>query len=116
MPIINNQGALVPVSSGTFYTDVMPVAFSNAQLYIMFYDASGNPVTPSAGTIVAECSPDGSAQWLVSANSPSINATSVVAGSATYTPPSFNGLIVRGRVTLSGVTGATQFRAWLWRY
>lgn len=100
------------VSAATFYTAAIPRDFNQVTAYLVFYDASGNVVTPTAGTAVFEASPDGTAQWLVSSNSASITVTNVKLGSATYTPPVFSGLVLRGRVTLAGVTGATSFAAW----
>lgn len=107
---------VVAVAAATFYTDAMNYQFTGAYAYIEFYsDAAGTtPVTPTAGTIVFEGSPGGNT-YLVAANSASISATSVIAGSGTYTPPYFDGEVNKGRVTLTGITGAAYFRAWFWR-
>lgn len=75
--------------------------------YIEFYDESGNPVTPTAGTMDVTASPLGKffmrnhEDRLFPANSSH--------------PVEFHGMMVACKVTLAGIVGAATWRAAIWR-
>ncbi len=82
---------------------------------IAFFDANGDPVTPTGGTIIPEMSPIAGQWQQAGAGDTTINATSVIAGAATYNIPVFSGPAREGRLTFSGITGATSAIAYFWR-
>jgi len=101
------------IASGDYYSPVMDTAFERSYLgSIRFFDASGEQVTPSAGTVVFSLSPDG------------INFQGVQSGSfnaadaylATRTMPSAEGPARKARITLDGVAGAVSFHVAIARY
>lgn len=108
---------VLPVANATLYTDAMNTSTSGeCQVYIEFFsDAAGTiPTTPTAGTVTAQMSPMGSV-WLGASNYGTVNAADAGVNGA-YTPPCFNGRADRGRVILSGITGAVTARITFWRY
>lgn len=107
----------LPVSNGVLYTGEMlnVTEFGTGVFVVAFYDANGDSVTPTAGSINPEGSPiDG--QWLApSSGDATISATDVVAGSALYSVPVFTGPVSQGRLTFAGITGASSAKAFFWR-
>ncbi|CAM0101559.1 hypothetical protein PODOV084v1_p0002 [Vibrio phage 340E47.2] len=118
--VLSNGSQALPVADGTLSTQAlnspdMSTDFDDGVFVISFYDANGDLVTPTAGSIVVEMSPV-EGQWLApSGGDATIQATEVIAGSATYTAPRFTGPAIAGRLTFAGVTGATTARAYFWR-
>ena len=113
-------GKVLPISDGTLTTSFdggynLDIQDESGAFIIAFYDANGDPVTPSLGTITPEMSPI-AGQWQ-KAGSPDlvINAAQVIAGTAAYTIPTFPGPAIEGRVTFAGITGATTAVAYFWR-
>lgn len=118
---VNNDGdKSLPVTDGTYTTFDEPgsevdVRTESGVFIIAFYDANGDPATPTGGTITPEMSPI-NGQWLApGSGDASIDATTVIAGSATYSIPTFEGPAREGRITLSGITGVSSARAFFWR-
>ena len=119
-----NDGAgqtSLPVADGILTTFDQPgsgidINTETGVFVIAFYDAGGDPVTPTAGTVAPEMSPiDG--QWHTpSSGDAVINATTVTNGSASYVIPVFTGPAREGRITLSGITGAATCQAYFWRF
>jgi len=106
------------VADGTYVTDeVMSADYQSGTFVIAFYDAGGNAVNPTGGTIKPEMSPI-KGQWHEpSSGDITIDATKVIAGVATYVMPVFFGNAVSGRLTLDSITGtATTFEAQFWRF
>ena len=107
----------LPVSNGVLYTNEMlnVTDFGTGVFVVAFYDADGVPVTATAGTITPEASPI-EGQWHTpSSGNEIIQATSVIAGSASYSIPVFTGPVCQGRLTFAGITGASLARAYFWR-
>ena len=103
----------IPVADDDFFTGPMQ-EFSKGNCFLEFLDGSGDPVTPTGGTIVFKSAAiDG--QFLDAPVIQSINAVDVEVGDASYTPPSFNSVVVDTRMTLAGITGAVSVRAFHWR-
>lgn len=101
-----------PVSAGEYVSAEMGAAFCECELAsIRFFNASGDQVTPSAGTVVFSGSPDGT-NWR------DIVDGSFAAADA-YSPsravPYAEGLMMRARIVLAGVVGADRFVATVWR-
>ena len=120
----DNNSIDVSVADGTYETGVIAERFREGVFVIVFFDADGNIVTPTAGTITTNMSPYKAAekqqyQWLApSCGDAVISATDVVSstdGVARYTLPLFIGPTVKGRMTLSGITGADHCQAFFWR-
>ena len=116
-----NGNRSIPITDATLTTFDKPgsdidISTESGVFVIAFYDAGGDPVTPTGGTIIPEMSPiDG--QWQRSgAGDAVINATDVIAGPATYTLPVFPGPAREGRLTFSGITGAVSAVAYFWRF
>ena len=108
---------LITVADGTFTTQEMSMDYTIGNVFFQFYDADGDPVTPTGGTITTEASAfDG--QWLMPSNDHVTNANTVLAapdGVATYTPPTFDSRARFSRIILSGIVGAVFLRAEHWR-
>jgi hypothetical protein len=117
-PVLTATGGdVLPVADAVLYTgDMSASSASMCQVYFEFFsDAAGTvPVAPTAGVVSVEISPMGSG-WMASSNHNVINASSAGV-SATYEPPLFEGRASKGRVTLSGITGAVTARITFWRY
>lgn len=105
----------IPVADGDFFTENMDSGYSLGECIIQFYDETETPVTPSAGTITFSGMPIDGQYHEPSNGTGIIDATTVIAGDATYEMPEFNGPCIRGRMNLSGVTGASLVRAYHWR-
>lgn len=112
----SSGNTIIPVADGSFLTDAMRPSQDECEVYFAFYsdeDAS-TPATPTAGTINTYGEYETGFALAPSAN-PTTDATEVSTPIATYTPPILDGLTIRGRVDLSGVTGATHFRAYFFK-
>ncbi len=113
---------ILPVAGDPTYTITgMDLTYSIGNCVVIFTDASGTPVTPTAGTIRFEATPI-EGQWLEPPAEMTIDATTVIAASdgggtglATYTLPSFDGPVQAARIILTGVEGATHVRSYHWR-
>lgn len=121
LPVASGTDVVIPVSAATFYTPEVSALeankFSHWQFYIEFFsDAAGTiPVTPTAGTIDVAATPVGS-NYLTASNVQTIQANTCSTPTSTYTPPTAEGSLRRGRITLTGITGAAYCRATFWRY
>lgn len=112
--VLHEGSAVLPVTDGTYFTsDNMPEGFENAAFVIVFYDASGDAVAPTGGTITPQMSP-AEGQWHSSSNTPTITA-SQAGPTATYEIPVFPGPSRQGRVTFASIAGADHARAHFWR-
>ena len=100
------------VANGDYLTEDMDAGFSQCELSsIRFFNSAGLQVTPSGGTVNFTGTPD-------MVNYRDIDYGSFLAADAysvSRTPPYAQGLMVRGKLTLSGVTGADTFTAIVWR-
>lgn len=114
---------LIPVADGESFT--IKMNGRNAELQtgdfaLCFYDADGEtPITPTAGTVQVDMSPMENIWMAPGVGDATIDASSVVVngeGLATYTTPVFLGAAYQGRVTLSGITGATFMKAQFRRF
>ena len=113
-------GTKLPIANGTLSTQVggikdMDIEQGTGVFIIAFYDANGDPVTPSAGTINPEASPIRGQWHAPSSGDATIDAIKVIAGSSTYSIPVFTGPVIAGRLTFAGITGAVTARAFFWR-
>jgi hypothetical protein len=101
------------VANGDFFTEEMSADFTDSELsYIIFYsDQFQTVVTPTAGTITYTQSADGIHYREMSDGT--FDATTSY--DAARTPPSGTGLAAKGKVSMTGVTGATHFTACVWR-
>jgi len=125
-PALNNtdKTPLLPVTDGVYETVDMDATDqfmdreSGTFAIVFFSDAEGLiPVTPSAGTATPEGSPMPE-QWMAPGGGDvTVDAIKCIAapGVATYAMPTFIGPVFKGRVTLSGITGALTCRATFWR-
>lgn len=103
-----------PVSDGSYDTEYMSRDWREAFLSsITFYDAGGLPVAPSAGTVTVTLSPDGKNSFLTIKNG-TFNAAD--AYSPTRGMPNALGMAEYGRISLSGIAGASTFEAIITRY
>lgn len=101
------------VANGNYDSGPMDTAFERIYLgYIRFLDANGNQVTPSAGTVSFQASPDG--VNFQNIQNGAFNALD--AYSATRAIPVGAGPARRARIVLNGVTGAVSFIAGVERY
>ena len=113
-----NGSGVVPTANGAIETeDMTSITASRTQVYIEFFsdEAGTQRVTPTAGTITIEGSPLGGI-FLAPACGGVIDATTVSSPTATYDVPFFEGRIIRGKASFSGVTGAAFARVMFWRY
>lgn len=107
---------VIPVSNGSYFTDLLSRGLDQAEFYIEFYsDASGlTAATPTAGTITVAGSPLGN-NYLSDQANLTVQASACGTPNSTYTPPVLDGLSRRGRMILTGITGATHCRAILFK-
>ncbi|AUR85534.1 hypothetical protein NVP1076O_29 [Vibrio phage 1.076.O._10N.286.51.B7] len=104
----------LPVTDGTYLTRDMNIEFETGVLVVAFYDSEDKIVTPTAGTIDHAMSPiDGQWQSSSSGTTP-INAMNC-GPDATYEVPTYVGPAIKGRIELTGVTGADYCVAYFWR-
>jgi hypothetical protein len=100
------------VSDGEYFTNEMDAGFKSCELSsIRFFDAGGAQVTPSAGAVAFTGTADGVNYRDIQGGS--FNAAD--AYQAGRTPPYAEGLMVKAKLTLTGVTGADTFSAIAWR-
>lgn len=105
---------ILPVSDGQFFTALMDQQLEKAVAIIEFYsDAGGTQVVaPSAGTYLFEgCPTPSQLSWHTSGDDGACSASDINAEM-----PSFFGPMLYGRLTLSGIVGASHFSAGLWRF
>ncbi len=115
-----NDGALaLPVNTdGEFLTDLINTEEGSlCDVYIEFYEDEQlqTPVTPTGGVISAQGSPMGNV-FLPSPTSTTINAADVSVPNASYTPIVFDGLVIKAKISVSGITGANYMKAVLFNY
>jgi hypothetical protein len=108
-----SAGALIPVADGDFYTGIIEDEYSYGECFVVFYGADGSAVvTPTDGAITFTSSPiDG--QYLAASSGGVIAATDV---GTEYIPALFNSRVIRSKMTLSGIVGASFVRAMHWRH
>lgn len=109
-----NDNVRIPVADGQYFTGAMSADYLRGNCFLAFYDANGDLVTPTGGTITFDSSAI-EGQWLMAPSIQTINATDVIAGDALYTPPTFDAIVINTRMTLAGITGATHAEAFHWR-
>lgn len=97
----------VPVSTTELTVTGMEDDYRRGIFYIEFYDASGNPVTPTAGTMDVTASPLGK---FFMRN----HEDRLFTANASH-PVEFHGMMLSCKVTLAGITGVTSWRAAIWR-
>lgn len=107
-----NGSPFVPVAQ-VAQALALPIDLKNCHVYIKFTDANGAFVTPTAGTVKIEGSPDGD-QWIQLQGS-TVNAADC-GPTATYSPPNGEGYIANVRATCTGVTGATHYYATAYKF
>ena len=113
--VLSGESAVLPITDGTLLTEDISVDYENCVFVVAFYDAQGDAVTPSAGTIKPEMSPI-KGQWQEpSSGDITIDATKCIAGLSTYAIPTFDGPTELGRLTFAGITGAASATAYFWR-
>ena len=101
-----------PVADGDYLTTYMDADFSQCELSsIRFFDADGVQVTPSAGSVTFSGTPDGVNYRDIT------DGTFNAADSYAFgrTPPYAEGLMIKAKVALTGITGAESFHAIVWR-
>lgn len=104
------------VANGNYDSEIMSADFSHMQLSsILFYDISGNIVTPSAGTYTVKGSPDGVNFLNISNSVGEITFNAANAYSSDIDRPCALDLMIQARLTLSGIVGAVRFQAIIWR-
>lgn len=107
--------SILPVTNGEYFTDMMSPSLSDGEVYLEFFNSSTdagnltNAVTPTAGTITVAASPIGNV-FIRDAQEETIQASSVSVPDADYTPPIISGTAVMGKITFTGITGATHAR------
>lgn len=101
----------LPVSSAdiSYLSPLMGADSDKVDVYLEFFDFSGNPVTPTAGQVFVYGLPVAQ-NWLPAVGSP-VNATSVSAGVSSYVPPMMDGLCTQARVRFVGIMGAATASA-----
>lgn len=101
----------LPVTSTDIYynSPVMGADSDKVDVYLEFFDAAGNPVTPTAGQVFVYGLPVAQ-NWLPAVGSP-VNATAVSAGISAYVPPMMDGLCTQARVRFVGIQGAATASA-----
>ena len=103
----------LPVSSDDdFFTQKDISSFSDLnEVYFEFFsdEELTIPVTPSAGSISISSSPMGNI-FLSPLENSTINAIDISVPDGSYTPPIFDGLVEKIKISVSGITGATYLK------
>lgn len=106
---------LIEIADGDFFTDGIQSGYSLGAIAVEFLDADGvTPVTPTGGTVTFLSSPIGE-QWHEPSNGNGVINAVDVSPTPNYTMPTFNGPVIKSRMTLDSITGATYVRAYHWR-
>lgn len=114
--VLANDGSDILPVTGTFYTALISNfdanQYDNWQFFIEFYSdpAATVATTPTAGTIDVAASPMEN-NFMPASNVATIQATACSTPNSSYTPPTAFGSMRRGRIILSGITGAVTCRA-----
>lgn len=108
--------SIIPVADATYLTDEMSASEDTVDVYFAFYsdELGKNPVTPTAGSILVHGEYE-NGFFLEAGSGATIDATSVSFPIASYTPPSIDGLIIRGSVQFSGITGASYAKVFFYK-
>lgn len=112
----NTGDQLIPIADDSHETGLMSADYAIGNCFLQFFDADGvTPITPAGGTInFRSAGFDG--QYLADSGGITVSAVEVVGtGDALYTPPSFDSVVVRSKMTLAGISGATFVKAYIWR-
>ena len=105
-----------PVTDGVLETIEVYKGFDRAVLVLAFYDVNDELVAPTSGSVYAEMSPV-TGQWhLPSTGDYPVVAPNVAPGIVTYEIPQFDAPATRGRIRLTGITGAVKVSAFFWGY
>lgn len=99
------------VTDGQYESESMPSFYYKGYISIMFYDAQGGIVTPTAGNILFHGSEAGEVWGEIA----SITAN-LVGNGVEYTRPAFAGPMRYVRATTSGITGAVSMVISIARY
>lgn len=99
----------LPISTLTATLSGMDDNYRKGTFYIEFYDASGNVVTPTAGTVDVQASPLG--KFFMRNHENQLYTAAAIQDH----PVEFSGMMLSAKVTLAGITGATTWRAAMWR-
>jgi len=109
----DESGTKIAVADGDFYTDEMDGGYSTGNCAVEFLDSDGETVvTPTAGTVTFTSAPIGEQYHGPNAGDEVIDATLVDGG---YSLPQFDGPVLKSKMTLDGITGASFVRAYHWR-
>lgn len=112
----HNDSTELPILDGTYETGDISTDYETGTLTVAFYDSDGNIVTPTGGTI-GHAMEAMDQQWLGASSGDSPIDATLCGATATYTIPVYNGPAKKGRVTFTGITGATiaYAKAQFWR-
>lgn len=92
-------------SDGKYFSEPMNINEERHYLSVVFFDSTGQVVTPGGGVILIEACETDVYQYGEVAT-----ITATEAGlESTYNRPTFSGPIFSVRITLTGVTGADNF-------
>lgn len=97
----------VTVSTTELIVTDMPDNYRSGTFYIEFYDASGNPVTPTAGTMDITSSPLGKTFMR--------NHEDRLFYAVPDRPVVFSGMMTACKVKLNAIAGVVTWRAAIWR-
>ncbi len=111
----NSGDTLIPIADGDFFTDDVSIIFPNGACWIRFYDADGvTPITPTGGTI--DFKGTGIEDQYQASADGQIDATTVTITDATYIPTRFQLPVIKSKMTLAGITGASFVKAFHLRW
>lgn len=99
------------VTDGQYESASMPSSYHEGYISIMFYDAQGGIVTPTAGTISFHGSETGDVWGEIASVTANLVGTGVE-----YTRPAFAGPMRHVRATTSGIIGAVSMVISIARY
>lgn len=104
---------LITITDGSFFTESMDLSYSTGNCAVEFLDSDGETVvTPTTGTVTFTSAPIGEQYHGPNAGDEVIDATLVDGG---YSLPQFDGPVLKSKMTLDGITGASFVRAYHWR-
>lgn len=107
MSILNAGSPILPLASDVSYLSAAITDDAGIiDVYVEFYDTSGNPVTPTNGRVFIYGMPMGK-NWLHAVGSP-IEAIYCNADNSNYSPPMLDGLCEMVKARFLGVVGATS--------
>lgn len=110
--VTSSGQSVIPISDGDFYTEPMLASFNQCEVEIEFYsDAGGANRAEASGQVVVMGSRKGSDESAFFEHTDGGRFDASMAQDPFFQLPNALGTMTVGKLSLSGITGATHFKA-----